>query len=131
MLKHKYKLFFGSLVLLVSFFSTSVFVAPSASAQTNTPTGANFQGDCKEDTVNASNCGIISYLLTAINALSALVGIVVVIMIVVGGIQYSASRDSPQMVSAARDRIRNAILGLIAYLFIYALLQYLVPGGIL
>lgn len=102
------------------------------------PTAANtsdYGGDCttdpkKKETLNAENCGIVAIILDITNILSALVGIVVVIMIAIGGIQYTASRDNPQATAAAKEKIRNAILALVVYLFTYALLQYLIPGGI-
>ena len=71
-----------------------------------------------------------SYLLLFINVLSGIVGIVVIMMVVVGGIQYSASAGDPQKVNAAKKRIANALLALVAYIFLYAFLQWIVPGGI-
>ena len=65
-----------------------------------------------------------------INFLSAIVGIVVVGSIILAGIQYSSASADPQKISAAKDRIRNAVIALVAYLFIFAFLTYLVPGGL-
>lgn len=86
---------------------------------------------CTAQNLDKNNCGILAYLIDGINLLSALVGIVIVIMIAVGGLQYSASRDNPQSTQAAKEKIRNAILALLAYIFMYAFLQYLIPGGVL
>jgi predicted small integral membrane protein len=86
--------------------------------------------DCKETELDKENCGIVGYIVTFTNALAILVGIVIVIMIAVGGIQYTTARDDPQQVSAAKNRIRNAILALVFYLFTFAFLQWLVPGGV-
>lgn len=92
---------------------------------------SNLQETCTDPNVNEGNCGIIAYLVDFIRALSAIVGIVVVIMITVGGVQYSSARDNPQAAAAAKSRITNAILALLAYLFVFSFLQWLVPGGIL
>jgi hypothetical protein len=99
--------------------------------------GAVLDADCKEDGPDANDtaldkedCGIVGYIVTFTNALAILVGIVIVIMIAVGGIQYTTARDDPQQVSAAKTRIRNAILALVFYLFTFAFLNYLVPGGV-
>lgn len=90
-----------------------------------------YEQDCTEDgELNQDNCGIIAYIVTFINILSGLVGIVVVIMITVGGIQYAAAGSNPQAVAAARKRISNAVLALVLYIFMFAFLQWLVPGGI-
>jgi hypothetical protein len=57
------------------------------------------------------------------------VGIVVIGSIIVGGIQFSASRGDPQATSAAIGRIRSSVLALIIYIFAFAILNYLIPGG--
>lgn len=87
--------------------------------------------DCQEVTVESGNCGIIRYLVIFINVLSAVAGIVIVGAIIIGGMQYSAARSDPSMVSAAKARIRNAIIALLFFLFGYGLLGYLIPGGLL
>lgn len=84
-------------------------------------------GQCK----SAGKCDLIDkYINPFINFMAALVGIAVVISIVVGGIQYASSAGDPQKVTMAKKRIQNAIIALIAFLFLYAMLQFLVPGGI-
>lgn len=66
-----------------------------------------------------------------IRVLSAGVGLVVVGSIVVGGIQYSASRGNPQATAAAVNRIRSSLYALLIYIFGFALLNYIIPGAIL
>lgn len=73
---------------------------------------------------------IISRILQAMNVLSVGVGIIVTIMIIIGGIQYSSAGGNSQKVQAAKNRIVNAIIALVAYFFLFAFLQWLVPGGI-
>lgn len=119
-------------VFLVAALAIS-FVLP-ATAQTPPPTGSTSvnNSQCEsQDLEPNDDCLILKYLLNAINVLSALVGIVIVIMVAVGGLQYSASRDNPQATQAAKEKIRNAILALLAYMFMYAFLQYIIPGGVL
>jgi hypothetical protein len=65
-----------------------------------------------------------------INLLGIGVGVIVVIMIIVGGIQYTTAGSNPQAVSEAKKRILNAIIALVAFILLYSLLQWLVPGGI-
>ncbi|HUC89964.1 MAG TPA: pilin [Patescibacteria group bacterium] len=90
-------------------------------------------GECPSYLQNqAGSCDIIGrYLNPAINALSAVVGLVVVISLVIGAIQYSSSRDNPQAVGAAKKRITNAILALVSFFLLWAFLQWIVPGGFL
>ncbi len=65
-----------------------------------------------------------------VNFLAGLVGVVVVGSIIYGGIQYIMAGDNPQAVSAAKDRITNSLIALVAFGFMYAFLQWLVPGGV-
>jgi hypothetical protein len=84
------------------------------------------------DTCNSSGCNLISfYLVPIVNLLSGLVGIVVVISIIIGGIQFSSSAGDPQQASKAKSRIVNSLLALLAFFFLYAVLQFLIPGGFL
>ena len=77
------------------------------------------------------SCDLISkYIDPLITLLSAAVGLVVVISIIIGGIQYGSSAGDPQKVSAAKNRIRNSIIALVSFIFLYTFLQFLVPGGI-
>ena len=77
-----------------------------------------------------ANNPVIKYLKIAINSLSAGVGIIVIAMIILGGIQYSASRDNATAVSEAKKRITNAIIAMVLYMLIFAFLQWLIPGGV-
>ncbi len=61
--------------------------------------------------------------------LSAGVGLIVIGSIIVAGIQYSASRGDPQAITQSRARITNSIIGLLIYIFIFAIANFLVPGG--
>lgn len=74
---------------------------------------------------------IVRLILQFINFLSIGIGVIVTIVIIVGGIQYMTAGPNPQAVSAAKKRITNAILALLAYFLLFAFLQWVVPGGIL
>ena len=66
-----------------------------------------------------------------IRFLSAGVGIVVVASIIVGGIQYTTSAGDPQKTAAATKRIRESLIGLLVFIFAYAILNYIIPGAVL
>lgn len=70
------------------------------------------------------------YLDPLVKLLSGLVAIFVAASIAVGGIQYSSSTGDPAKVAKAKKRIGEAVFALLAYLFMFAFLQWLVPGGI-
>jgi hypothetical protein len=97
--------------------------ADASKAQANTT--------CDAVNVSADSCPIFTrYVIPAINALSAAVGVVIISMIVWGGIKYSSSRDNPQQAAQAKDHIRNALLALLIYVFFVAFLNWVVPGGV-
>ncbi len=58
------------------------------------------------------------------------VGLVLAASIIWAGIQYSSSQGNPEATQAAKNRIQNAIIGLVFYLLIFAAIQFLVPGGL-
>ncbi len=65
-----------------------------------------------------------------VNTLSIGIGIIVTIMIIIGGIQYASAGPNPQAVQSAKNKIKNALIALVAYFFLYAFVQYLIPGGV-
>jgi hypothetical protein len=70
------------------------------------------------------------YINPAIRLLSAVVGVVVIVAIVVGGVQYSAAGSDPQKVAGAKSLIMKAVIGLVSFIFLFAFLQWFVPGGV-
>jgi hypothetical protein len=129
---------FGGIVCITAFPGGVKWGTSVATATSSDPIGGSADlpkyvaNDCNAEggVLNSGNCGIVKYLLIFINGLSAIVGVVIVLVIIVGGIQYAASADDPSRVSAAKKRILNAILGLVTFIFMYAFLQYIVPGGV-
>ena len=80
---------------------------------------------------DANKCDFVKkFLNPVIKFLSAGVGLIVIIMIIVGGIQYSAAGGDAQKVVAARRRVSNALLALLVYIFLFAILNWLIPGGL-
>lgn len=81
---------------------------------------------------NADTCDLVNnYLNPLISLLTAIVGIVVVISIIYGAIQYTSSGGDPQKVAKAKSHIVKTVVALLAYIFLFAFLQFLVPGGII
>ena len=80
---------------------------------------------------SGSSCDLIAkYINPAIDLFSLSFGLIAVISIIFGGIQYSASQGDPQKTAAAKSRISNTMLAIFIYLFLYSFLQFLIPGGI-
>jgi hypothetical protein len=73
---------------------------------------------------------IVQDLQEIVNFLSAGVGIVVTGAIIVGGIQYSIAGDNQQKLTDAKKRITNAVIALAMFIFMFAFIQWLIPGGV-
>jgi len=71
-----------------------------------------------------------AYINPAIKLLSVLVGVVAVIFIIFGAIQVSSSGGDPQKSANGKNHIRNALIGVVAYVLLFALINWLIPGGI-
>jgi hypothetical protein len=74
---------------------------------------------------------VVDMMFAIIRFLSLGVGIVVVGSIVAAGIQYTSSRGDPQAVKMAQGRITNTVIALIIYIFTYAVLNWILPAGLL
>ena len=74
---------------------------------------------------------IISYATAIINFLAGIVGVVVAIMVAVAGVQYITSRGRPDQIEIAKKKLTNALIALGTYLLLYAILQWIIPGGAL
>lgn len=58
------------------------------------------------------------------------VGVAAVIGVVIAGIMYLTARDSEAQVATAKKRLYEVVLGLILWVAMWSLLQWLIPGGI-
>ncbi len=85
---------------------------------------------CDPNNNGGKNCQLYDGFNTIANVLAAGVAVVVTVMIILAGIQYSTSGGDPAKAAAAKSRIIKALIALLAFFLIYALLQWLVPGGI-
>ncbi|MFZ1250278.1 MAG: hypothetical protein WAR37_02410 [Candidatus Microsaccharimonas sp.] len=126
-----------NIVLGVVFFS-----AISISAFASTPVSGAGNNGCEADTaiiqcknVNVDDQGVVntglwSILLTAINILVAGVGVAALGGLVYGSILYTSAGGSPEQIKKARTVFTNVVIGVIAFGGMYALLNFIVPGGV-
>jgi hypothetical protein len=124
--------------------ASAVAVPPDSQAGGTSDTSGNptsadpaINGKCATGT-KCGNCSVITqcdlidkYVNPLINALAALFGVAAVTSFAIAGNQYSSSGGDPGKVTAAKNRVRNTIIALLTFLFLYALLNFLIPGGLL
>jgi hypothetical protein len=97
------------------------------------PQGTCDGGACEDPAVQckSNNCDLINkYVTPAINLLSLSFGVIAAGSLIAGGIQYSTSSGEAQKVTNAKKRIFNTLVAVLAYLFMYSFLEFLIPGGI-
>lgn len=109
----------------------------SGSAVANCPDGSvevsiSPGGSDITPTTNGTSCvagknPIYTYLRGIILFMGGAIGLAVVITIIISGIQYSSSAGNPANITKAKERLMNAVIGLVLYLFLAAILRYLVP----
>lgn len=78
---------------------------------------------------NSSNVPMMGAVANIFKWLAAGMTVIVLIAIVYGAIIYATAGTDKQKVETGKKIIRNAIGALIAYFFMYALLNFVVPGG--
>ena len=86
-------------------------------------------GGCVDVEKDGGN--IFKILNTILTVLTFGVGIAGTLGIVISGVQYLTAKDNEQQVVKAKSRLINIAIGLAAYAMMWALLQWLIPGGIL
>ena len=74
---------------------------------------------------------IYGFLRGIIKFASGLVGLVVILMLIIGGIRYITSAGDPKLVVSAKNQIVNAVTGLVLFGLMLAILNFLLPGGII
>ena len=65
-----------------------------------------------------------------INIMTFGIGSLAVFGIVFSGFQYASARDNEAQVKKAKERITNIVIGLVVYAVAYAVISWLLPGGL-
>ncbi|MBQ3430588.1 hypothetical protein IJG20_00585 [Candidatus Saccharibacteria bacterium] len=84
---------------------------------------------CDED--DGKGSGIFHILTIVLNVLTFGVGAAGVLGLVISGIQYMTAAGNQAQMTKAKNRIVQVVIGLVFYGLFWALLEWLIPGGIL
>jgi hypothetical protein len=145
MLKQKFAIFLGLFVAMfgLALFSASPVFALNDPAPNNGDTPKYSVEDCKSGNAdptlcapkcqNSSDCNITKkYINPFINKfLAPLALLSVIIGIIWGSIEYSTAAGDPKKVAIAKGKIQKALTALVAFMFLWAFLQWLLPGGLI
>jgi hypothetical protein len=118
---------FGSVLALVAVFSP---LTPLASAACDTDGGVKGGIDCAQNDSTPATLfgGDGSVFTVVVNVLLFLVGAISVIMLIIGGIRYTVSAGNSTAVTAAKQTIMYALIGLVVAFLAYALVNWVLTA---
>lgn len=144
-IKNKY------LLLVLAFaavFSLSLVPLPNSRANAADPVPVSTNGECgvasglslpkscpkyscagKSSQECLTQNPITQWVVFFINVLGVVIIVGASAMLVYAGVEYISAADNPDRVKKAKQKIINVIIGVIAFFFMYAFLQWLIPGG--
>lgn len=103
-----------------------------------TPLTVSAQGTCGGTKTQFIQCdskegvGAINDLIKiAVNVLTILIGVVATGGLAYAAIMYASARDNQSQVSSAISIVRNIVIGLVLYGFTIAIINWLIPGGVI
>lgn len=128
-------------ILAVFILLAAPFAAHAAAPIANCTTSDGKPGVKTAIAVGGTNCvpingsGIQSnpifiYITSILKVVSGLAGLATVGGFIWGGILYITARANASQVEKAKMVMVNSVIGLLMFIFMYAILQFLVPGGI-
>lgn len=106
-------------------------VAP-VSAGTYCPDGSYVEGDLKEcDAIGSEGSrgtDLMGTLNTIINVAIGVIGFLAVVMIIIGGVQYTTSAGDAAKVTKAKNTIMYGVIGLVVALLAYAIVNFVLTN---
>lgn len=94
------------------------------------------EGECAGEKTDFFACGadgsdaIVSIVKFFIIIMTVGVGFVAVGGLVYGGVLYAAAQDNEEQVRRSIKIMRNVVIGVVLYVFMAAIINYIVPGGV-
>lgn len=86
---------------------------------------------CSDPDAGLEGNSIVKMLKLAVKVTAVGVGIIISGVLGIAGIQYASARGNPQAIAGAKTKILAALGGLAIYLLFAALVNFLIPGGII
>ncbi len=120
------------LCLATIFTSLTLFFAPvSAAGECDCPNGSGVSttiigGGCVCDDGKGSS--VLSILNLVVDIMTIGIGILGLIGVTIVGIQYLTAGGNEEKTKKAKRRMFEIIIGLVAYVILYAALKFLLPG---
>ena len=123
------KKFLPALITLVMGVSVCSTPATATNGTTTFGVEAAILTDCaKAEDGSGNGAGVLCILQLVIDIMTIGVGILGVLGITIVGIQYLTAGGSEEKTRKAKRRMFEIMIGLLAYVVIYAVLKWLLPG---
>lgn len=124
-------------ILVLSFFAPATLLTEPTYANTKCGGVETSIINCDQDNtdkdgdkkVSEKETGLWGLLLIAVNLLTAGVGVLALGGIVYGAVLYTSAGGNPEQVKKARTIFFNVAIGIAAFAGMYALLNFIIPGG--
>lgn len=117
--------------IIVSTLGINIFISTPTSATDNICNNSNVSPEVKAAAGCGGTTGTLDSALTSIlNAIILIMGIVAVIFIIIGGVNYMTSSGDSNKTKKAKDTILYAVIGLIICALAFAIVNFVI-GGIL
>jgi hypothetical protein len=131
-----YRAFFTlSFVCLASGVCALSVAAPAAAcSETEQEVSIPLEGGATciaKDQKDLQKNSIFLLLVTIIRVLAIGVGVGVAIGVTVGGIMIGSARGNANQVQQGIATVRNALIGLLLYIFMFSIINFIIPGGLL
>lgn len=124
----KIKLYITTLLTLIALVAAPL---PAFAASSGTTCGETKTGligcSAKKSGVQSIN----DLISIAVSVMTVVIGVVAVAGLAYAGILYASARDNQTQVSQAITIIRNIVIGLVLYGFTIAIINWLIPGGVI
>lgn len=108
----------------------------SEEKKANSLTGSKGNNGCGTDTSiikcdpGSDENPIINLLQQAVKVLYGVIGVLAVVVIMIAGVIYGTAGDREDRVKLAKTMITNTVIGILLYVFMTVILNFLVPGGV-
>lgn len=124
--------FVGFVSLLFAFVVPRIALAACAEGEQEISISVDGETTCIaiDESGNVEQNPIYIYLRYILIFLAGGVGIAVVGGIVYGSYMYITARSSAAQTEKGQNIIINSVIGLLMFIFMYAILQFIIPGGI-
>lgn len=108
----------------------------SEEKKANSSTNSKGNNGCGTDTSiikcdpSSDENPIINLLQQAVKVLYGVIGVLAVVVIMIAGVIYGTAGDREDRVKLAKTMITNTVIGILLYVFMTVILNFLVPGGV-